>query len=314
MLISVVVCATRGGTITSLVNSILKQEYQDWELLILAQGQDPRLIEEVGNLPDLDGRIRKFYLKEFGKTKALNAGIKAARGEALAFTDDDCEAHPKWLSTIASCFKAEPGVGVVAGSVIAPKNGRKWLSTCPAVEVREYIYRPSELNYQAPPFFYFIGANYAVRTSAAERIGQFDEYLGPGGLFPAADETDFCLRAEALDIAMWTTPRSVIYHTYGRRSGVKQVIKHHLAYARSKGALVGKLELMNHRLAGEWSREPGLGEKLSQFIKNPRRMLLEQYLAGHVARSKQEYLDNFKLGPNWVSIPKSSSGSYPNRS
>jgi GT2 family glycosyltransferase len=303
MHISVIVCATRENTIAALVNSIQRQQYAHWELQILAQGKDPRFLSVMDRLEASDKRIRVIRFSELGKTKALNAGIQQAQGEVLAFTDDDCEADPNWLSVTAECFQSNPEVGILGGSVIAPPAPRFRLSTCPAVEVKEYLYRPSENGFQAPPFFYFIGANYAVRASAADRIGPFDEVLGPGGRYPSADEVDFCLRAEGLDIAMLTTPRSVVHHTYGRRSGIRQVFRHHWIYARGKGALIGKLELMNHRLGQEWGREPSVREKLLGLIKNPRRLLIEQAVARHVRAARKDYLENFTLGSNCTSIP-----------
>jgi glycosyltransferase involved in cell wall biosynthesis len=304
MVISVVVGVTRSGTLKYLVHSILQQVYQNWELIILVQGKDADLLAEVGEMLALDDRIRSIHINAYGKTKALNLGIKAARGEVVALTDDDCEADPNWLSTIAQCFQAVPEVGIVAGNVVAPKASFLQVSTCPAVTVQEFIYRPSEHNYQAPPFFYFIGANYAIRKSILQKTGFFDEVFGPGGVYPGGEETDFCVRAEALDIAMWTTPRSIVHHTFGRRSGIRQVLKHQRAYARGKGALIGKLSLMNHRLAKEWSKEPTLKERFNQLAKRPRWVLLEMYLANDVAAGKETYLNQYILGPDCVSMLK----------
>jgi glycosyltransferase involved in cell wall biosynthesis len=304
MLISVVVGTTRSGTLKYLVQSIIRQEYENWELIILEQGNDPKLKVEVRETLALDCRIQAYNMDGFGLSKARNLGIKAARGDVIAFTDDDCEADPRWLASIAECFQAEPEVGIVAGNVVAPKASAFSISTCPSAQVREYIYRPSQLNYHAPPFFYFIGANFSVSSSALAVIGLFDEILGVGSEFSAGEDTDFCLRAEALNIAMWTTPRSIIYHTYGRRSGIRQVLKHQKAYARGKGALIGKLTLMNHRLAKEWSQEPTLKEKFIRLSKKPRWVVLEMYVAKEVSSGKEDYLNHYTLGPDCVSMPK----------
>jgi GT2 family glycosyltransferase len=304
MLISIIVGVTRADTLEHLVKSVLYQVYRNWELIIVGQGNDPHLEPKVLALVMLDSRIKFIHLSELGKAKALNQGIQVARGAVIAFTDDDCEADPQWLYTIAKCFEKEPEVGIVAGNVVAPAARPFQISTCPSANVTEFVYRPSDHNYQAPPFFFFIGANYALRTSILKKTGLFDEVFGPGGLFPGAEDTDFGLRAEALNIAIWTTPRSIIYHTYGRRMGIRQVLKHQKAYARGKGALIGKLTIMNHRLANEWSKEPTLKEKFFRLFKKPRWVLLEMYVASEVSRGKEEYLNHYVLAPDCTSLLK----------
>ena len=53
----------------------------------------------------------------------------------------------------------------------------------------------------------------------AKRLGTFDECLGAGADFPAAEDTDYKLRLEAAGIRMLTTPRAAVVHTYGVRKG-----------------------------------------------------------------------------------------------
>ncbi|MCA1994833.1 MAG: glycosyltransferase, partial [Coleofasciculus sp. S288] len=49
---------------------------------------------------------------------ARNAGIRAASGEILAFTDADCRPQPDWLEALISPF-AKPTIGIVVGEIAA---------------------------------------------------------------------------------------------------------------------------------------------------------------------------------------------------
>jgi GT2 family glycosyltransferase len=224
----------------------------------------------------------------------------------LAFTDDDCVAPPDWLATFAACFAQEPGVGIVAGDLIPPPARWLQISTCPETYTIECIYRPAEEGFQGPPGFYWTGGNYAVRRSTLALVGPFDTYFGPGTTFPVSDDTDFALRAEELGVVMWTTPRSVIYHTYGRRYGLANVLRHHRAYARGEGSLIAKLVLWKHRLAEEWHSGTHIGRSITYFLKRPSaRRLLNLYKTYYRKQSFDQYLAGYEVNADRLSVPKS---------
>jgi GT2 family glycosyltransferase len=302
MLVSICVGSVRGNTLPHLVASIMGQEFPDWELVIAVQGRDPTLLSYLASLND--PRISYVVLERFGKAYALNQAVKAARGDILVFTDDDCVASPDWLATIVNCFAQERDVGIVAGNVIAaPSHGIRF-STCPATYTIEYIYRPAEENYSAPLGFYWAGGNFAVRRQVMDEIGPFDEYLGPGTEFPGAEDIDFALRAEALGVVVWTTPRSIIYHTFGRRYGFRNVLKHHRAYALGSGALRGKLKLWDHRLARIWDTEVSMNTFIASFIRGFPHSVLEAYKYPYYRAGLLNYLAKFELDNNKLSRPK----------
>ncbi|MCB0095221.1 MAG: glycosyltransferase [Caldilineaceae bacterium] len=307
MLVSICIASVRGHTIPYFVNSILAQTHKDWELIIAVQGNEPTLLNYVEQAQQNDSRISVIHIDRFGKTHALNQTISAAKGEIIAFTDDDCTAAPNWLQTIVECFEQEPRVGIVAGDLVPPKASPFSISTCPTTYTNECIYDPQERNYVGPTDFYWSGGNFAARRAVTDLIGPFDEYLGPGTAFPVADDTDFALRAEALGVTMWTTPRSIVYHTYGRRTGFKNFFKHHKAYAMGSGGLIGKLKLWGHRLYDEWAEELKLSSAFTNLKSNPRRGLLGLYTTKYRKMAFEQYLSQFELDENQLSVPKTKS-------
>jgi glycosyltransferase involved in cell wall biosynthesis len=303
-LISVCVGSIRGSTLPHLVDSILAQTYRSWELIVAAQGSDPSLHAYLDDLSARDARIRYVRLSNFGRSRALNGAVACAQGDIFAFTDDDCVAAANWLGLIQDSFAREPSVGVVAGNLVPPPRPKLRPSVCPATFTIDHIHRPVDAPNGAPPGWYWGGANFAVRRATFEHVGPFDNYLGTGTDFPSAEDTDFGLRAEALGVEMWTRPQLVIHHTYGRRSGVQQVLRHHRAYAIGSGALVGKLELWGHRLSQGWTPPKMASTALAAALRNPARGALALYKAYYASIGKSRYLAEFILGEDKLSRPR----------
>ena len=61
------------------------------------------------------------YIKESraGISAAMNSAVLNATGEIIAFTNDDCQVDPKWLSIILENF-SDPRVACVVGKAVAP--------------------------------------------------------------------------------------------------------------------------------------------------------------------------------------------------
>jgi glycosyltransferase involved in cell wall biosynthesis len=93
-----------------------------------------------------------------GPAGARNAGWRSARGEIIAFTDDDCVPDPGWLRAGAAAFSA--GVDAVTGRVVVP------LPEDPT------DYQRNEAGLEGARF---VTANCFVRRAALEAIGGFDE-------------------------------------------------------------------------------------------------------------------------------------------
>ena len=71
-------------------------------------------------------RIRYVFEGRQGKSHALNTGLTLARGEILAFTDDDVRVAPDWLLQFRRGFTAHPAVDYIGGRVLP-----EWLAPAP---------------------------------------------------------------------------------------------------------------------------------------------------------------------------------------
>lgn len=115
---------------------------------------------------------------------ARNAGIYAATGEILAFTDVDCRPHPNWLHALVQPF-ADLTVGVVVGAIGSVPG---------STLLEKYAADPNILSQEdvlAHPFRPFgQTANLAIRRQVLEQVGLFRPYLTTGG------DADLCWRIQ----------------------------------------------------------------------------------------------------------------------
>jgi glycosyltransferase involved in cell wall biosynthesis len=109
--ISVVVCThRRTHYLPELLDALLRLEPAPFEVIVVDNDPgdaDCRAAVEQASF---------CYVREDrrGLDNARNAGVRAARGDVVAFTDDDCVPSVRWLAPVGRAF-AHPGVAAVTG-------------------------------------------------------------------------------------------------------------------------------------------------------------------------------------------------------
>jgi glycosyltransferase involved in cell wall biosynthesis len=119
-----------------------------------------------------------------------NAGVRAARGESVAFIDGDCFADSNWLHHVRSGFADAP---VVAGQTITV--GKPRYGQLERVELDQSGY---DVTYPS--------CNLAYRRELFERLGGFD------ARFITAEDIDLNLRAVRAGASIRYVPEAVVYH------------------------------------------------------------------------------------------------------
>ena len=307
--ISVCVGSIRSDTVPRLVRSIRQQTFCEWELIVVGQGSAEDVEAAVTNGASGDPRVRFLRIPMKGVSRARNAAVREARGDILAFTDDDCEADPSWLDIVYERFLDSPNVGLVGGAVIRPAAPRFGISACPGKVPSEALYQPSAEQDNVPVGWDWIGANFALRREVAEAVGGFDEALGPGTAFGAAEDTDYKLRLEAMRVEMLSTPRSIVHHTFGVRRGMGSVLAMSRNYAAGNGALAGKLTLAGDLRGAEWLRVARQGCSLTQGTAALPRAVRGAYRWRHFRRAYDVCLRDFQIsGPFGSLTPRTAIG------
>src|SRR5580704_11547043 len=129
MRLSVVICTwNRAESLQKTLESIEScrvPDGTDWEVLIVDNNStDATSVICQSFVQTNPERYRYFLERKQGKSFALNTAIENARGEVIAFTDDDVLVGVDWLSALLSAFEDNDCVGV-AGKIVPVWNSQK---------------------------------------------------------------------------------------------------------------------------------------------------------------------------------------------
>ena len=154
---SVVIPMYRGEHVEKLIEHLNCQVSKDFEVIIVDAGRE-RGAELLSKC-----KFKLIYIfDEFaGAAKARNIGIKAAKGEVVAFTDDDCRPDADWLSRAKEHLEKKSVVGLEG-----------FIYTNEAM-MNDPDYRV--VTNKGFPGLGFMTANLFIRREILETINGFDE-------------------------------------------------------------------------------------------------------------------------------------------
>jgi glycosyltransferase involved in cell wall biosynthesis len=187
----------------------------EWEVLVVdnnSTDQTRQLVEEFSRR--YTERFRYLFEAKPGKSHALNAGIREARGDVLAFMDDDVVVEPAWLQKLIAPFESGGWAGV-GGRIVPDQDFRppRWI--------------PMHERYALAPLAMFdlgqtacelleapFGTNMAFRKTVFQKLGGFRTDLGPQpGSAIRNEDTEFGFRVLADGQRLWYEPSAVVYHS-----------------------------------------------------------------------------------------------------
>jgi glycosyltransferase involved in cell wall biosynthesis len=155
------------------------------ELLVVDDGSTdgtPAVAERFGARVVRHGERRSL-------NAARNTGLREARGELIAFVDDDVYAPRGWLDALVEGARRHPEAEAFGGPIRARFEGHAPRG-CGREDPPITTLDLGDEDVEAPMVW---GANFAVRRSGIERIGEFDESLDRAH----GDEEEWLLRLRA---------------------------------------------------------------------------------------------------------------------
>jgi glucosyl-dolichyl phosphate glucuronosyltransferase len=193
-LISVVICAhtmKRWNETLAAVGSVREQSFPGREIIVVVD-HNPELFAALeAELPDVTVVENQ---QERGLSGGKNTGVALARGEVVAFLDDDAVADPDWLKFFADSYADPQVIGV--GGLTLPN----WAAPRPSWFPREFDWVVGCTYRGMPetrsPVRNLLGGNASFRRSAFELAGGFQNGIGrSAGKRPlGCEETEFCIR------------------------------------------------------------------------------------------------------------------------
>lgn len=224
-LVSVIVC-TRNGVLRIGRCLVALQGMVDphFEVIVVDDGSvDGTAASVEENFP----WVRLLRLEPAGLSAARNAGAAIARGEILAFTDDDCEPDHEWISRIrpilaTSLYQAACGPNL-------PPAARSWREAvvCAAPGA------PSHVMLDDVEAEHLPGCNLVVTKSAFQAVGGFDPEFQTAG-----DDVDFCWRLRDAGFRLGFVPGAFVWHW--RRPSLPAFLRQQHGYGEAERLLMAK--------------------------------------------------------------------------
>jgi glucosyl-dolichyl phosphate glucuronosyltransferase len=219
-LVSVVVCAYTTERLAQLRNtiySLLNQTYTQREIVLIVD-HNPELHTQLADLANENVRIASNKGKR-GLADARNTGIALAKGEIVAFIDDDADAHSDWLERLVDSYKDPAVIG--NGGRIVPV----WEEEPPPPWLADEFLWVIGCTYRGMPEHgpvrNVIGCNMSFRSSVFEEVGSFNTDIGRLRNQPlSCEETEMCIRA----LKRWPD-KKIVY-------AADAVVYHHVAPSR----------------------------------------------------------------------------------
>ena len=244
----------RPALLADTVASLLRCDPPPAEVIVVDQSDRPH--------PGLSG-VRYLWSESRGLSRANNLGTRAALHDHLVFTHDDVLVEPGWYGRMMATLLQGGPRTVVTGRVLAsePESADGFapslnLSTTPAVYegtgARDVIWP----------------MNLALHRSALAAVGGFDERLGPGTPYPAAEDNDLCRRLLEAGCRIVFDPGAVVYHRAWRPWSEHASLRYD--YGRGQGAFYAKHRDVR-RLTGDVAgRLLRLGFRMKSGGRTPR--------------------------------------------
>jgi glycosyltransferase involved in cell wall biosynthesis len=204
--------------------SVARQSFpqEDYEVIVVNNDpKDGRVAALIDGLRreaffDRPEQLQLLHCPIKGLSFARNAGISHARGEVIAFLDDDAIAHPDWLAQIWETFSANPDAGVVGGKIVLkiPQPRPRWAK--PGWEKFWSDFTPGYTQPVSVQSWWEFpwGANWSARRRALLEIGGFRGKYGRQGTgFGGGEEVIAAILTQRLGYKIIVDPYAEVFHT-----------------------------------------------------------------------------------------------------
>ncbi|MET0603477.1 MAG: glycosyltransferase, partial [Baekduia sp.] len=204
------------------LDALESSHYRPFEIVVVENRPGP----QSGTREAVRGYARVRYVEEPvpGLSRARNAGLAVARGEVVAFTDDDVVVDPDWLPALVAAFDAAPDVAAVTGLILPltlDSEAQLLLEQFAACGKGLAPGTPRRAAGRArDPLFPYTagalgsGANTAVRTAVLRAMGGFDATLGAGTPAMGGEDLDLLIRLILDGHAVRYEPRALLWHDH----------------------------------------------------------------------------------------------------
>lgn len=219
--------------ILKFVPIILKQTEKDFEIIIL-----PNKYENPFN----NKKIKIIESGEVGPAKKRDIGAREAKGEILAFIDDDAYPDKNWLQKARKIFENKD-IDALGGPNLTPPNSNYFQKLSGNVLASFFISGPTYFRYKKAEkreIDDFPSCNLFVRRNKFLKLGGFDTKFWPG------EDTKLCLEIKKQGRIIYD-PEVIVFHH--RRKDLQGYIKQIFSYSKHRGFFARNRDENSYKLS-----------------------------------------------------------------
>lgn len=255
-LVSVVVCTRdRGEALAGCLDRLAAVDYPAVEFVIVdnapSDGTAALLVKQYATV---DERFRYVLEPRPGLSRARNAGLAAAHGRYVAYTDDDVSVDSRWVHGLVRGFRRRADVACVTGLVCTaairtPAEAyfdARLASWSARLEPQLFDLSTGDRHGVLYPFaagLFGTGASFAFDRERLAGLGGFDEALGAGTLTRGGEDLDIFVRVLLAGGAIAYEPAALVWHHHRADDGALL----HQMYGYGTGLTAYLTKLLTHR-------------------------------------------------------------------
>jgi glycosyltransferase involved in cell wall biosynthesis len=275
----IITTMNRPHLIERSIESILRQTYQDYEIIIVDSSTDDETERIVNNFQLLEKRIKFFqYHEKKGIAAARNFGIKNSKAEYIAFQDDDDEWLPDKIAKQMEIFKnctSDSHVGIVYTGFYTFENGQRYYVPKEEVRIRE-----GDIYKELLKGNFVSTQTMLIHTRCFEKVGLFNECL------PSLEDWEFAIKvSKFFNFRIVDEPLVNAYIQPDSNS-------------RNVDESVISLEIIINEHFNDFFNEKRLLSDHYTFLGN------YYYSKGDMQRGRSFFIREFKVVPSFLSILK----------
>jgi len=192
-----------------------------FEIIVVDDGNHSKMAVFEESWPKDAPRLRVIcHSTRKGPAAARNTGVRAAAGEYLAFTDDDCRPHPDWLAELHRALQTGTS-NLLGGRVENGEPSNRFACFNQALLAAQH-----EIT-SGTPSWYFSSNNFCLSARHFQDLQGFDESFPDAG----GEDRDFCFRWQRSGRAMRVVPTAIVYHHHPQ--SIRSFLGMHYRYGRA---------------------------------------------------------------------------------
>jgi len=237
--LSVIICTyNRADLLKNVLQDVCQQTLADseFEVIVVDNHSTDHTRAVVESFCQPYPNVRYCFEAQQGVSHARNRGWREARGDYLAYLDDDCQVPTQWLAVAKEIIEQQAPI-VFGGPYYAFYNSPKphwWKDEYDAYHSMEYADTAGYLE----PYQDIHGGNLFIQQSILQKVGAFNPQLGMSGKqLGYGEETELQLRIfKALPSSRaYYDPRLYVYHLVAaKKMNIGWVIRANIAHRRAK--------------------------------------------------------------------------------